>query len=328
MSLSLSSDTQQEINEASDFPKFHFVSDPSDHFYVQTTFKNTVGQGLQKKIMKEWQILQEHLPDNSIYVRAYEDRIDLMRAVIIGAMGTPYHDSLFFFDIAFPTSYPSQPPKVCYRSFGFRINPNLYKEGKVCLSLLNTWHGARREVWNPSKSTILQVLVSIQGLVLNEKPFFNEPAYNRLMGQPGMAIKSDEYTENIFILCCKTTLLHLRTPFKHFEVFIAKHFEDRRNTILSACIAYSNGEVRIGHYNSKLSGPAKVSPEFKSSVEKLIIELCVAFTKNEASLRTLMEIFKKEVKTAPLLVPVVVEEKSKDRHAKGILGKLKKLLHI
>jgi ubiquitin-conjugating enzyme E2 O len=33
---------------------------------------------------------------------------------------------------------------------------------QVCLSLLNTWQGKGSEVWHPSSSTILQVLVSIQ----------------------------------------------------------------------------------------------------------------------------------------------------------------------
>lgn len=45
-----------------------------------------------------------------IFVRAYESRMDLLRAVIIGAQGTPYHDGLFFFDIFFPDTYPSVPP--------------------------------------------------------------------------------------------------------------------------------------------------------------------------------------------------------------------------
>jgi len=35
--------------------------------------------------------------------------------------------------------------------------------GKVCLSLLGTWAGPG---WNPAKSTLLQVLVSIQSLIL------------------------------------------------------------------------------------------------------------------------------------------------------------------
>ena len=39
--------------------------------------------------------------------------MDLLRAVIVGAEGTPYHDGLFFFDVFFPSSYPNVPP-VCY----------------------------------------------------------------------------------------------------------------------------------------------------------------------------------------------------------------------
>lgn len=47
-----------------------------------------------------------------ISVRVYEDRMDLLRAVVIGPAGTPYHDGLFFFDIQFPSNYPQSPP-VC-----------------------------------------------------------------------------------------------------------------------------------------------------------------------------------------------------------------------
>lgn len=36
--------------------------------------------------------------------------MDLLRAVIIGPAGTPYHDGLFFFDVYFPSRYPSKPP--------------------------------------------------------------------------------------------------------------------------------------------------------------------------------------------------------------------------
>jgi ubiquitin-protein ligase len=47
---------------------------------------------------------------DGIHVRVYEDRMDLLRACIIGADGTPYHDNLFFFDIFFPPDYPHEPP--------------------------------------------------------------------------------------------------------------------------------------------------------------------------------------------------------------------------
>lgn len=47
---------------------------------------------------------------DTIYVRVYEDRMDLLRAVIVGAYGTPYQDGLFFFDFHLPQEYPDVPP--------------------------------------------------------------------------------------------------------------------------------------------------------------------------------------------------------------------------
>ena len=36
--------------------------------------------------------------------------MDLLRAVIVGAYGTPYQDGLFFFDFHLPPEYPDVPP--------------------------------------------------------------------------------------------------------------------------------------------------------------------------------------------------------------------------
>lgn len=36
--------------------------------------------------------------------------MDLLRAALVGAPGTPYHDGLFFFDIMLPPQYPHEPP--------------------------------------------------------------------------------------------------------------------------------------------------------------------------------------------------------------------------
>lgn len=47
---------------------------------------------------------------DGIYVRVYEDRMDLVRAVIVGAYATPYQDGLFFFDFHLPPEYPDVPP--------------------------------------------------------------------------------------------------------------------------------------------------------------------------------------------------------------------------
>ncbi|RHN44761.1 putative aminoacyltransferase, E1 ubiquitin-activating enzyme [Medicago truncatula] len=167
----------ETLRKLQSFKQFDTVIDISDHHYIKknSSMKHNP-KNWAKKIQEEWRILEKHLPD-TIFVRVYESRMDLMRAVIIGAQGTPYHDGLFFFDLYFPPEYPDEPPQLDYHSGGLGLNPNLYENGYVCLSLLNTWVGDDDEMWTPGVSTMHQVLVSIQGLILNAKPYFNESGF-------------------------------------------------------------------------------------------------------------------------------------------------------
>lgn len=67
---------------------------------------------------------------------------DLFSAFIKGPNRTPYEDGLFLFDIQLPNIYPAVPPLFRYLSqCSGRLNPNLYDNGKVCVSLLGTWIG-------------------------------------------------------------------------------------------------------------------------------------------------------------------------------------------
>ncbi|XXG67648.1 hypothetical protein AAC387_Pa06g0943 [Persea americana] len=298
------------LNKFRDFKHFDTVSDYSDHYfnasnkvskfsqffnYITRSSKDCSQGGsltktqkdLSKKIQEEWRILENNLPDE-IFVRAYEERIDLMRAVIVGPAETPYHDGLFFFDIFFPPDYPAQPPDVHYHAGGLRLNPNLYACGKVCLSLLNTWSGSKNEKWSPRKSTMLQVLVSIQGLVLNAKPYFNEPGYEKSAGKPGGERKSLAYNENTFLLSCKTMLHTLRRPPKHFEDFVAGHFRQRAHAILEACKAYMEGAQVGSPAGARVQGTDEgheSSKTFKTKLGQLFPELLVAFTDNGADCR-------------------------------------------
>lgn len=155
---------------------------------------------------------------DSIYVRAFENRIDLLRAVMVGASGTPYHDGLFFFDLLLPPSYPDAPSQVCYHSFGLRLNPNLYASGIVCLSLLNTFGGEGTEIWSPSMSSLLQVLVSIQGLVLN-----NSPTTMRL----GMKLWSAH--QRVAAMLCRTTRMPTYSPCELCSIYCADHLWGSRS---------------------------------------------------------------------------------------------------
>ncbi|TKW13187.2 hypothetical protein SEVIR_5G083900v4 [Setaria viridis] len=224
------------------FKHFDVLQCPPDHHYLENTAQGTGGRKWVKKVQQEWGILEKNLPDY-IYVRVFEDRMDLMRAVIIGASGTPYQDGLFFFDFHLPPEYPQVPPSAYYHSGGLRVNPNLYVDGKVCLSLLNTWTGRGNEVWDPSSSSILQVLVSLQGLVLNEKPYFNEAGYEKQVGTVEGEKNAVPYNENTYLLSLKSMLYILRRPPMHFEDFVKSHFQKRGHYILKACEAYLQGNV-------------------------------------------------------------------------------------
>jgi hypothetical protein len=55
----------------------------------------------------------------------------------------------------------------------------------VCLSLLNTWEGNPNEMWQPNKSTVLSVLVSIQAMILGAPiPWVNEPGFGNQENTP------------------------------------------------------------------------------------------------------------------------------------------------
>ncbi|CAI0409124.1 unnamed protein product [Linum tenue] len=282
------------------FKHFDIVEGHSDHQFQSSSSKQTEKKWA-KRIQDEWKILEKDLPGKlhtvfflsastnsvsvsfeTIYVRAYESRMDLMRAVIVGADGTPYHDGLFFFDIFFPASYPSVPPKVHYHSGGLRLNPNLYANGYVCLSLLGTWRGSNTENWQPRFSNVMQVLLSIQALILNQKPYFNEPGWEPSKGTTTGEMMSLEYNERTLLLSLKTMGYSMRKPPKHFEDFVMGHFHSRAKDITVACKAYMSGAqvgcLLKGGIQDLEEGDKTCSPTFKSSLPAHMDMLVKAFT--------------------------------------------------
>ena len=138
-----------------------------------------------------------------------------LRLVLAGYPGTPYVHGLFVFDVTLPRSYPSRPPLVHYHCrVGQRLNPNLYAEGKVCLSLLGTWSGEEAsETWQPASSTLRQLVLSLQAFVLNvPKPYFNEPGTERMRGAPDAEAAAADYNENALLLSLRSARLQAASP--------------------------------------------------------------------------------------------------------------------
>jgi ubiquitin-protein ligase len=115
------------------------------------------------------------LADQGLFWIPDESEITHGWAVVCACDGTPYHGGAFCFEVRFPDNYPFEPPVFTYLTNDgrTRFNPNLYKNGKVCLSLLNTWQG---EPWSGIQS-LSSVLQCIQTAVLNDEPLRNEPGY-------------------------------------------------------------------------------------------------------------------------------------------------------
>lgn len=111
--------------------------------------------------------------ENGIFIHVDETNMTNIKALIIGAEGTPYEDGFHLFQINIPTTYPYDPPTVKYITGDgvTRFNPNLYVEGKVCLSIIKTWPGPP---WSPL-FTFGTILLSIQSMILNSEPLTNEP---------------------------------------------------------------------------------------------------------------------------------------------------------
>jgi len=172
---------------------------PSSHHYISTP--STASPTFIRRIAKEHRILSTSLPPE-IFVRTWESRLDLFRILIIGPHDTPYEYAPFIIDVRLPSTYPASPPEAFFHSWtagNGPVNPNLYEDGKICLSLLGTWHSEDKgEGWSSGKSTLLQVLVSILGLVLVKEPYYNEAGYDVQRGAPETKLSSALYTERAY----------------------------------------------------------------------------------------------------------------------------------
>uniref|UniRef100_A0A182JWR4 UBC core domain-containing protein n=1 Tax=Anopheles christyi TaxID=43041 RepID=A0A182JWR4_9DIPT len=198
-------------------------SAPTSHKFHLTIFQTSNAQSFYKAVQREHWLLRTALPPG-VWVRTFEDRLDLLSVMIEGPKKTPYEDGLFLFDIQLGQDYPRAPPLCHYISYcSDRLNPNLYEDGKVCVSLLGTWSGRGTEVWG-STSTLLQVIVSIQGLILVAEPYFNEAGYEKLRGSQQGKENSRMYNEMVLLKMVQSMTKLMSNPPEVFREQILTHF--------------------------------------------------------------------------------------------------------
>jgi len=194
-----------------------------------------------KRLIKDVRgIINEPLHDNGIYYHHDDENILKGYCLICGPADTPYFGGYYFFELSYPSDYPHSPPVVTYHtnSEKIRFNPNLYTNGKVCVSLLNTWRG---EQWT-SCQTISTVLLTICSL-LNDAPLLNEPgisekhhdfkSYNKIIAFKNIdiaVIKILTKSKDIHLPYFDYFESHVLDNLKKNYMIINKHLDDMSKT--------------------------------------------------------------------------------------------------
>ena len=180
------------------------------------------------------QIVKCPLHDSGIYYEHDESNMLKGYVMIIPQEETPYQHGYYFFTIEFPSNYPYSPPKMKYLTNNgrTRFHPNYYRNGKVCLSILNTWKG---EQWT-SCNTLTSVLLNVATL-FTKQPFLHEPGITEThesFQDYTDAIEYQNFNTAIYSVVCEKQFMNKLEPMgSYFSETIEKSFLTNVKSILS-----------------------------------------------------------------------------------------------
>jgi len=113
-----------------------------------------------RRIQKELKELIRDTPVNCSAGPESEADIFTWRATILGPTETPYENGIFYLVILFPIDYPSNPPRIKFKTKVY--HPNINANGSINLDILKTQ-------WSPALS-ITKVLLSVYSLLSAPNP--------------------------------------------------------------------------------------------------------------------------------------------------------------
>jgi ubiquitin-protein ligase len=215
-----------------------------------------------KRLLKDVRdIYKEPLDSDGIYYKHDENNCNFGYALIIGPRDSIYENGYYFFKFEFPYDYPHTPPKVIFHTNDgiVRFHPNFYRNGKVCLSLLNTWRG---EGWTSCQS-IKSVLLTLCSLFANDS-LLNEPGitkHNKDFNTYNDIIQFKNISVAITSMMNSNSGIYPSPTFDIFKDTVNKHFIDnyeRNLTQIDSLIKkQSNGKIKsqlsTSIYNMKIT---------------------------------------------------------------------------
>ena len=178
-----------------------------------------------KRLLKDIKYLKSN-PIDGVFINVNQTDITKLTAMIIGPSDTPYEDGMFFFSIRIPEQYPFVPPKVKFLNPDPRIrfHPNMYEQGKVCLSILGTWNGPG---WT-SVQTLASLLVVIQSL-FQKDPLKCEPGHEN--DKIDLIQRYNDLITHEVLRCNLCMEMNLQRFFPLFEAEMKEHVLSNRERI-------------------------------------------------------------------------------------------------
>ena len=139
-----------------------------------TTKSNIIGSNI-KRLQIEY---KEYHKDPNYFYSIEIDPTNFLKwnILLLGPNDTIFEGGIFKCELIFPKEYPNRPPE--FRFIDNLFHPNIYKDGKVCISILHEGidvYGYENisERWNPSQS-VNTILMSIISMLPD--PNFESPA--------------------------------------------------------------------------------------------------------------------------------------------------------
>ncbi|XP_044158999.1 ubiquitin-conjugating enzyme E2 T [Bufo gargarizans] len=117
----------------------------------------------QSRLKRELQLLSTE-PPSGVSCWQVDDKIDELRAQVVGGSGSPYEGGVFSLEIVVPERYPFEPPRVQFLTPIY--HPNIDTAGRICLDILKP---PPKGAWRPALN-LSSVLTSIQLLMTEPNP--------------------------------------------------------------------------------------------------------------------------------------------------------------